>query len=255
MSAPARSVSIVRLTASIAAPAVPTAQHLATPAVQARMPARAYGAHIAAAGINSSAFGSGAQATTTGDTALGSQAIASGGLSTAVGIGATATFSKSAAFGNGATATRADQQVFGTSENTYTMARIASDKSKSAQGAPTSIVTSNASGDLAAYTPGELGLATTSDLAAINSEIANMNKDIRRTTEGVALAMAMAGVPTLMPNENIALTANWGTFEGEHGIAGAMAFRIDRNVQLNAGIGMGLGDNTVGGRAGVRVGW
>ena len=138
--------------------------------------------------------------------------------------------------------------MFGTAANTYTMSGIASAESKAAQGTPTYLVTSNASGDLAAQTPADLGLLTTNDLT-------NINNEIRRNTEGVALAMAMAGVPTLLPSESIALTANWGTFEGEHGLAGAMAVRIDRNVQLNAGVGFGAGANTVGGRAGIWVGW
>ena len=59
----------------------------------------------------------------------------------------------------GATTTRADQVMLGTASDTYTMAGITSGASKAAQGAPTHLVTSNASGDLAAYSYSELGLA------------------------------------------------------------------------------------------------
>jgi trimeric autotransporter adhesin len=128
------------------------------------------------------------------------------------------------------------------------MPGLTSAASKAAQGAPTHLVTSNAAGDLAAYTPAQLGLATTGDLAVLNNRI-------RQTTEGVALAMAMAGVPTLMPVESFAVTANWGTFEGEHGLAAGFALRIDKNVQFNGGIAYGPSENTVGGRAGIRIGW
>jgi trimeric autotransporter adhesin len=81
--------------------------------------------------------------------------------------------------------TRSNQQVYGTAADTYTMLGIASAESKAAQGTPTYLVTSNESGDLAAHTPGDLGLLTHHDLN-------NINNEIRRNTEGVALAIAMA---------------------------------------------------------------
>jgi hypothetical protein len=212
-----------------------------------------------ASGFRAKAFGSngsnvaiGDQADASGDgmrnTAVGAGSIATGANSAAFGAGAKATHANSSAFGNGATTTRENQQVFGTGSSTYTMAGLASDASRTAQGAPAHLVTSNAAGDLAAHTPAQLGLATTGDLARLNDQI-------RRNAEGVALAMAMAGVPTLMAAENFALTANWGTFEGEHGFAAGFALRLDQQVQFNGGVAYGPNQSTVGARAGIRVGW
>lgn len=105
------------------------------------------------------------------NTALGSGAQASGVNSIAIGPKATASDANSAAFGNGATATRADQQVFGVASNTYTMEGIPSDASKKAQGKPTHVVTSNAGGDLAAYTFAQLGVAAPGDVKKIKARI------------------------------------------------------------------------------------
>lgn len=58
---------------------------------------------------------------------------------------------------------------------------------------PFAPVTSNAAGDLAAYTVGELGLATQDDLNIINNRLNALS------------AFAMAGVPELSPGERFAL--------------------------------------------------
>ncbi len=161
-------------------------------------------------------------------------------------------YKNAAAFGNGATATRANQQVFGTTSNTYTMPGLTSSASKSAQGSPTHLVTSNAAGDLAAYTPSELGLATTGDLNAINTRISRTSD---RAFTGVAMAFAMAGSPTLLDGEKFAMTGNWGTFEGQNGLAMNAALKLASHVQLNGGVAYGLNEDIAGGRVGVRVGW
>ena len=72
---------------------------------------------------------------------------------------------------------------------------------------------------------------------------------------GVAMAFAMAGVPTVLPNERFAVTMNWGTFESSNGLAFNAAARFDNHLQFNAGIGYGPDQHTVGGRAGLRLGW
>jgi hypothetical protein len=205
-----------------------------------------------ASGDNSRNIASGRDANASGDGSSnvaigkGAQAIGSGTSNTAVGANAHANFANSSAFGAGATATRENQQAFGTATNTYTMAGLASVASKAAQGTPTHLVTSNAQGDLAAYTFAELGLATSSDLA-------ETNRRVQTNTQGVAIALSLAGTPMLLPSEAIAVAAGWGTFEGESAFGASGAVRVDRNVQLNGGIG--FAGNSVGGRAGVRVGW
>jgi hypothetical protein len=192
--------------------------------------------------------GTGAVANGGNTTAVGQNAQASGASSTAYGFNASASHANSAAFGNGASTARANQQVFGTAANTYTAPGLASGASRTAQGAPTHIVTSNAGGDLASYTPSELGLATQAGLNAVNTRVDKANA-------GVAMAFAMAGTPNLMPNEKFAVSMNWGAFERQHGVALASALRLSDTVQVNSGVGYGVNGNTFGGRAGLRIGW
>ena len=226
----------------------------------------AIGNQAQATGANAVALGSGAQATGTGSIAIGQGAVAAGSIAvgtnaqadnggTAIGDNTVATQANSAAFGEGATASRANQQAFGTAANTYTMAGIASAASRSAQGAPTHFVMSNAGGDLAAFTPAELGLATAGDLNVINARLGEIDSVASKALTGVAMAFAMAGVPNLMPHEKFALAVNYGTFQGRHGVAFNTALKLHDNVQLTAGVGYGANERLVGGRAGLRFGW
>jgi hypothetical protein len=65
----------------------------------------------------------------------------------------------------------------------------------------------------------------------------------------------MAGVPTVLPHERVAFAFNYGTFQGQSGLALNAAVRLDNYMQLNAGIGYGTNENLLGARAGLRVGW
>jgi trimeric autotransporter adhesin len=142
------------------------------------------------------------------------------------------------------------------------MGGITSAASKTAQSGPTQIVTSDAGGNLATSSLAGLGLASTADVGAINSQLTAINAhlsdlDMRssRAYTGVAMAFAMAGVPTLLPNEKFAATMNYGTFQGGNGVAINGAFRLNSNMQLAGGIAYGLDSNIAGGRVGLRVGW
>jgi hypothetical protein len=99
-----------------------------------------------------------------------------------------------------------------------------------------------------------LGIASTNDLANINSQLQNQSAKIQKLNEGVAMAFAMAGVPTVLPNETVAFTGNWGNFEGANGFSAAGAVKIAPNVQLNGGVAAGTGGSSFGSRVGVRVG-
>lgn len=207
-------------------------------------------------------FASNASGTSANNVAIGANTVATGANSVAIGGSASAAFSNSAAFGTGATATRANQQAFGTATNTYTMAGITSAASKAAQSGPTQLVTSDAGGNLATTTLADLGLAGTGDIAAINRQIAGLNSRIDdlslrtdKAMSGVAMAFAMAGVPTLLPSERFAVTMNYGTFEGANGLALNAAFRLSDNIQFNGGIGYGPDQNIAGGRVGLRMAW
>jgi hypothetical protein len=69
------------------------------------------------------------------------------------------------------------------------------------------------------------------------------------------MAFAMAGVPTLLPNEKVAMAFNYGAFEGAHGLAFNIATRINEHIQFNAGIAYGPNEDIAAGRLGLRVGW
>jgi trimeric autotransporter adhesin len=233
----------------------------------------AMGLNSRATGPNALAIGQGAVAT--GSIAMGTQASAANGgaafgdfasatgtNSTAVGPNTTVVHKNAAAFGNGAATTRDNQQVFGTASNTYTTPGIASKASKAAQGTPTHIVTSNAVGDLAARTASELGLATQSDVAGLQSNINRLGNRDKELTEGIATAAALAQ-PILRSGQHFGMTAGWGGFDGANAVgfsaAGVLADDLIRpgsgTVALYGGIGTGLNEGVVTARAGASFGW
>ena len=160
-------------------------------------------------GVNSIAIGTGAVATgsvavgaaasaANGGAAFGDGATATGLNATAVGPGASATFANSSAIGAGATATAPNQMAFGTASNTYVAPGITSAASKAAQSGPLEIVASDAGGHLATNTAAGLGLASLTDINAINAQLGGMNTRLNdldgRTTKalnGVSMAFAM----------------------------------------------------------------
>jgi autotransporter adhesin len=213
-------------------------------------------------GNNSFAFGDGNVIAGNNSVAVGNSNTVTANNAVAIGNNTSATFANSVAIGNGATVTRTNQQVFGTASNTYTMPGITSAASAAAQIGPVQIVTSDAGGNLATSTLAGLGIATTNDITNINSRLASMNGQIddlynrsNKAYSGVAMAFAMGGVPTLLPHEKVAATLNYGTFQGQSGFAINAAYRLNRDLQLTAGIGYGANENIAGGRVGLRMAW
>ena len=215
----------------------------------------AIGTRANASGNGSSNVAIGDSATASGDssknTAIGANSLAANN-SAAFGAGAQATFVNSAAFGNGAKATRANQQAFGTTTNTYSMPGLTSAASKAAQSGPTQVVTTDALGNLGTTAPSSLGLATGADVAL---SVDQLSRRINKSNTGVAMAFAIAGVPTLLSTEKFAFATNWGTFQGENGAALSGAVRIYRNVQLQGSFAYGFRENMAGGHAGLRFGF
>jgi autotransporter adhesin len=216
---------------------------------------------MATASLGGSAFGDFAMATGTNSVAVGLGAGATGATTTAVGTGAIAAPDNSAAIGAGATATRINQQVFGTASNTYTMPGITSGASKAAQGAPTHIVTTNPSGDLAAHTPAELGLAGNVEITNINNQITILKQNDKELMDGIAISLALAQ-PIFQPGQTFAMRAGWGNFDGANAVGITAAGLVGRGywgptsaIIVDAGIGTGTSEGVVGGRAGVTFGW
>ena len=85
-------------------------------------------------------------------TALGANTQANALNATALGAGATANFANSTAIGQGVSTTRDNQVAIGTGANTYTLAGVNSQASKDAQSGTTYMMTTDATGNLAAST-------------------------------------------------------------------------------------------------------
>jgi len=71
---------------------------------------------------------------------------------------------------------------------------------------------------------GNLGTSSFSTLAAsrgggiidpnaLNASLGHLDHRVDKAFTGVAMSFAMAGVPTVLPNEKFVLTTNWGTFQ------------------------------------------
>jgi hypothetical protein len=88
----------------------------------------------------------------------------------------------------------------------------------------------------------------------LEGNVAELQRGLRRSYEGTAIALAMAGA-TLPAGKNFALSANWGTFRGENGFAATGVARLTDNVYAHAGVGLGTDRGGVGGRAGLTFAW
>jgi hypothetical protein len=116
-------------------------------------------------------------------------------------------------------------------------------------------VTSDANGNLATQSASDLGFATRQDIAGINNQLYDLANRTNKAFTGVAMAFAMAGVPTLLPNEKVAMAFNYGAFEGANGLAFNITTRINAHLQFNAGLAYGPNQDIAAGRVGLRMGW
>jgi len=83
-------------------------------------------------------------------------------------------------------------------------------------------------------------------IGSINTRIDDLSHRSDKAFAGVAMAFAMAGVPTVLPQERVAFTLNYGNFQGQNGLALNAAMRLDNHVQFTAGVGYGTNQNLVG---------
>ncbi|MVT53801.1 hypothetical protein GPL17_25340 [Bradyrhizobium yuanmingense] len=231
--------------------------------------ATATGAEAIANGASASAYGQGSNATGNGTTAIGTASVASAVEATAVGVAAratadgavavgvnaTATGVNAIAIGNGATATAANQVSIGTSSNTYRMSGIASAASLAAQSGPTSIVTTDANGNLAAapFSTQDISSLQT-NVSVLQGNVATLQTQMRQAFEGTAIAIAMGG-SALPSDKKFAISTNWGTFRGQNAMSLGAQMRLNDYVVLNGGVAAGFAQGGVGGRAGVTVAW
>jgi autotransporter adhesin len=92
--------------------------------------------------------------------------------------------------------------------------------------------------------------------AGLQSQI---NNNDRRLRDGVAVAMAAGGVPTVPQGRRLGVFGNVATYDG-HGAAGVGLTGIlyetsAYQVQAHGSVGMGFDTSVVGGRGGVAVFW
>ena len=234
----------------------------------------AIGPASTASGFESTAVGTRSVAGSTGATAFGVDAKATGLDSTSIGI-------RSAASGDGATAVGRDSIASGTNSLALGSGAVSSGTNSVALGAGSTdgglanVVSVGAPGaerKIINVSPGTISPTSTdaingSQLYATNQAVANLdgrvstleNKinsigDNDEAFEGTAIALAMTG-GTLPFDKNFAISANWGTFEGENAFAGSVFARVNDYWIVHGGLGVGLGEGTLGGTAGLTFAW
>jgi autotransporter adhesin len=201
----------------------------------------AFGANATASGTNSTAIGQGAVASGTSSTALGQGSLASAAGATALGASARATYSNSVALGAGAVTTAPNQVVIGGPGTTVALPSIVG--GRAAQSGPTYFVTSDTGGNLATSS------FSTNDI--LNNE--------NRLRDGVALALAAGGTPALQPGRKLAVSMDFGAFDGAGAMAlGATGLVYDGkqySVVVNGSVGMGFNTGVFGARGGASLQW
>lgn len=103
--------------------------------------------------------------------------------------------------------------------------------------------------------------AVSGDVAGLQAEINAQTlridsafREIDKTTEGVAVAIALGGL-VLPQGKNFALGANFGYFDSKQAFAAQTALRLNELLMVNGGLGLGLDTSQVGGRVGVMAAW
>jgi hypothetical protein len=202
------------------------------------------------------AFGYLANATGAFATAIGYGANASGANSTAFGAGAsTGGYAGSTAIGAGARNTAANQVALGTTATTYALPGVTSAASLAAQSGTTYFTTTDSSGHIAESVYGPQNITNLyAGVASLNSSVATLNNDIIKAYEGTAIAIALGG-GTLPDNKRYAVSVNWGGYHGTNAFAANALLRVNDNIVINGGIGVGVTKCDVGGRAGVTYAW
>jgi len=190
-----------------------------------------------------------------GGAAFGDNSVATGTNATAIGPNSSATLANSTVIGNGAAATAANQMALGTASNTYRMSGITSAASLAAQVGPTSLVTTDAFGNLATTSFNPQSISTLqNNVAILQGDVATLQTQMRQAFEGTAVAIALGG-SALPSDKRFAISTNWGTFRGQNAMSLSGKMRLSEYVVLNSGVAAGFAQGGVGERAGMTVAW
>jgi len=142
--------------------------------------------------------------------------------------------------------------------------RVSPRRRASAQSGPTSFVTTDANGNLAATNFGPQNIAGLSaNVAALQGQIVGLQSQIidnnREAHAGTSIALALGGMANLQPGRRVALSLGYGNFQGSNALGvGATGLLYDSKayaVVVNAGVGFGVDTNVVGTRGVVSLQW
>jgi hypothetical protein len=97
--------------------------------------------------------------------------------------------------------------------------------------------------------------------ASQQRQIGNLQERDKELAEGIAIALSL-DAPTFQPGQDFAMRLGWGNFDGSNAFGATAAGVLDRGsfganstVTLDGGVGFGLQQNTVAGKAGLSFGW
>jgi hypothetical protein len=82
----------------------------------------------------------------------------------------------------------------------------------------------------------------------------NVQDDNNKALEGTAIGLAIPS-PQVDSGHNYAIGGNVGTFQGQTAIGIGAAVKANDNLTFSAGAGYGLGQGTIGGKAGFNLSW
>jgi trimeric autotransporter adhesin len=129
------------------------------------------------------------------------------------------------------------------------MAGITSAASKASQTGPAQIVTSDLGGNLATNTAAGLGLATQSQIDAINGQLVSLSSQIGELRRGIAASTATAYAPTPTGPGRTTFAVNGSLFDTTGGVGFAFSHRLANSsipVYFSGAYGNGGGREHVG---------
>jgi trimeric autotransporter adhesin len=212
-----------------------------------------------ATGLSSTAVAAGAVASGNQAVAFGQSSIATGMNSTAIGHGAAATADQTTAIGQGASASAASASAFGQGAQATATNAVAIGAGSVASAPNT--VSVGSPGNERRITNVAPGIAPTdaATVGQVASIATGIQSQVNRVNDGVAVALAAGGAPSLQPGRKFAVALNYGNFNGSNAMALSSTALLHEvkayAVTFNAGVGWGMNTNVIGTRAGVSLQW
>ena len=90
--------------------------------------------------------------------------------------------------------------------------------------------------------------------AARGGDMSVMAHKLNHAYAGTAIATALGGA-SLPADRNFGVSANVGAYHGQSALGAALQARVNQNIVVNAGVGVGFNQGDVGGRVGAQFSW